>query len=482
MNKSISAPIINNYIYMLSDTNRRNPENKYIYDAESYKYLDELFDLLSQIVPTRDDKIWDLWIRSNRGPVSDFANVDDEDDRDCYGFSNQEELEKIWKEYYPYEILWYNFCAVESDSKDYRAIFIGNKQVIEIDKRKSQEGFEHDISEFAAWLLASIKEVVAELEDGTYNKKVANELPPELKTGTILRKHYFDAFPELRQIFYTNLTDTDITDFICIAGAETSKEDIGRISAMTADEYFTACAIGYKVNNYKDCTRSPKEQYKGNADGRDEGLTEIDENSPEAFQKWYHDDNRHGGHPWEIFPGGNSTHISLYVREDEKGFYYVLAGSSESRCVETIRMYVALRKNGIPVLIEDRQKLIDRVTEKEKIGIVPMGVIPRYCHSMFPGENIINFMNLPYEQDEIDKMLPFCVWQPLKQISLKIGIIKNAIRCNLCGDEIESTYRHNYVTCKCGACSVDGGHDYLRRCFRKKEDYTDISIVRHKEE
>ena len=38
-------------------------------------------------------------------------------------------------------------------------------------------------------------------------------------------------------------------------------------------------------------------------------------------------------------------------------------------------------------------------------------------------------------------------------------IIKNAIRCNICGDEIESKHRHDFVQCKCGACAVDGGHD-----------------------
>ena len=58
-------------------------------------------------------------------------------------------------------------------------------------------------------------------------------------------------------------------------------------------------------------------------------------------------------------------------------------------------------------------------------------------------------------------------------------IIKNAIRCNICGDEIESKYRHDFVTCKCGACSVDGGHDYLRRCFKVEGCYTDISITDH---
>ena len=57
-------------------------------------------------------------------------------------------------------------------------------------------------------------------------------------------------------------------------------------------------------------------------------------------------------------------------------------------------------------------------------------------------------------------------------------IIKNAIRCNICGEEIESTHRHDFVTCKCGACSVDGGHDYLRRYFKEKGCYTDISICK----
>ena len=48
-------------------------------------------------------------------------------------------------------------------------------------------------------------------------------------------------------------------------------------------------------------------------------------------------------------------------------------------------------------------------------------------------------------------------------------IIKNAIQCKLCGDIIESTYCHDYVECKCGACVVDGGHQYLRRGFKEED-------------
>ena len=56
-------------------------------------------------------------------------------------------------------------------------------------------------------------------------------------------------------------------------------------------------------------------------------------------------------------------------------------------------------------------------------------------------------------------------------------IIKNAIQCKLCGEVIESTYRHEYVQCKCAACAVDGGHDYLRRSFRDKDCYIDLSVT-----
>lgn len=42
-------------------------------------------------------------------------------------------------------------------------------------------------------------------------------------------------------------------------------------------------------------------------------------------------------------------------------------------------------------------------------------------------------------------------------------IIHNRARCKLCGDIIESTHRHDFVTCSCGNVSVDGGHDYIRR-------------------
>lgn len=56
-------------------------------------------------------------------------------------------------------------------------------------------------------------------------------------------------------------------------------------------------------------------------------------------------------------------------------------------------------------------------------------------------------------------------------------ILNNIAKCLLCGDVIESKGRHDFVTCSCGALSVDGGHWYLSRIFNNREDWQEMSIL-----
>lgn len=56
-------------------------------------------------------------------------------------------------------------------------------------------------------------------------------------------------------------------------------------------------------------------------------------------------------------------------------------------------------------------------------------------------------------------------------------ILRNAIRCNKCGEVIVSESEHDYVTCECGTCAFDGGHDYLRRCAPSQDAYTELSEI-----
>lgn len=55
-------------------------------------------------------------------------------------------------------------------------------------------------------------------------------------------------------------------------------------------------------------------------------------------------------------------------------------------------------------------------------------------------------------------------------------ILKNMIRCKRCGDTIESKSTHDFVTCSCQSCSVDGGLSYLRRCAPSEDSYEELSV------
>lgn len=41
----------------------------------------------------------------------------------------------------------------------------------------------------------------------------------------------------------------------------------------------------------------------------------------------------------------------------------------------------------------------------------------------------------------------------------------------------ETVSPHDFKTCSCGTCAVDGGHDYLRRSAPSLDDFIDLSVV-----
>ena len=56
-------------------------------------------------------------------------------------------------------------------------------------------------------------------------------------------------------------------------------------------------------------------------------------------------------------------------------------------------------------------------------------------------------------------------------------IISNKIKCKKCGDIIESKDVNEMKRCSCGQVAVDGGLQYLKRLFKNKEDFEELSIV-----
>ena len=75
-----------------------------------------------------------------------------------------------------------------------------------------------------------------------------------------------------------------------------------------------------------------------------------------------------------------------------------------------------------------------------------------------------DFTNIDTPKDERRKLGVGDIWM-------------NAVECRACGEVIRSKNRHDYQTCKCGGCSVDGGSWYSKQSgnvVSRCESYTDV--------
>lgn len=92
-----------------------------------------------------------------------------------------------------------------------------------------------------------------------------------------------------------------------------------------------------------------------------------------------------------------------------------------------------------------------------------------------------------YNDVESDPVLIDCIMFRLIQIAENSDKLTSAFKTkykNLPWREIKGMRNrivHDFVTCSCGACSVDGGHEYLRRCGHM-EDIIELSITECDEE
>ncbi len=408
--KQLHAPQVEKYLSIL-EHEYRLINCFFSYDDRTYHLIDQIFEALRVVAPVNEYGSKNLWIHTDRGTLDDYGKFEDAVE---YGdVETKEQFEQNWLAEYPDEEYWYHFHAVEDPQTGYKAIFVARRFIFEVDPSKKRSA-PYDASEFAEWLLEQVRACIREIKDGTYLEYVDQHLPLEHRTGTILRKDLWEVLPETREEDLSGLDLNSIRQFLDYA--KEGNMPIKYYPSFTANEFFHCCSLGYQANHYPVDGLTPREQYYRNADGRDNGLKKIDPDDPEAFKAWITDRTQFGGHPWEVCRGGNSTHISLYVHYQEEGYRLILSGSSIGRYAETINFYLALRQAGYSVELTDMDILSDRLCGKEKIGIVPDGIFPRYCSEWFPGENVISFMNLPYEDRE--KIVPKCVWQPLEPVVL----------------------------------------------------------------
>jgi hypothetical protein len=382
------------------------------------KALKEIQTRITSIEPVKqlNDLCWALWIEMPRGSFDSFAQESIEEEEDEESLEEiYSELRNQWSYGYPEPFKWYQlFFRKSSYSTEFIIAFDG--YVVMLKDAGVLSGINHSFKE-QKLLLAFIDKKVTEIVEaivrdaGEYNKMLEKRLAKRNRIGRIHRQSYWDAVPEARRLDKELGTEKiqKLTFILPIIAQERI------LDQMTADDFFYFCAICYDSNETlcNDKKWTPREKYERHADMRDEGLTKIDGTSEAAFRTWYRS-NRHGGHPWEICRGGNSTHISLFVSEtNNQKWRLTLAGSSFSRVVETVNMALALYEQGVLFCLADAEEILRMVTGQDYIGLVPSGVRPRYCHDLFPEEDRITDFIDPWMDESLDRFQPLIHWYPL---------------------------------------------------------------------
>lgn len=196
-------------------------------------------------------------------------------------------------------------------------------------------------------------------------------------------------------------------------------------NSMSANDFFEYCKIAYiasaRDENPIDKKLSGKEMYKRYADGRHEGLLDINSKSKKEFGSWIdgtHPKRSTGGHPWEIKRGGNTTHIDLSVYrpsyEGHEKFKIELRGASIGRLKETIQMFLAIQETGRPISIADPEGIRRRLLGQDNIGIVPSYNSLHRANQRFREDQHV--YDVLYYDDlgrQKRRILPFIAWEHL---------------------------------------------------------------------
>ena len=407
-----------------------------------------LFKALEPLAPLKsNDEAKSIWLRIPRGEITDYDSF--EDMKDWGKVKTYKQYEKRWLEDYPDEIKWYRLVIVEEKNREeivtFRGVALARKTIISA--RIDEKGEPDLMDEYAAilcnLLVDAAKESVKLLKNGVYNSLVDKYLPYEFKIGVIKRSSLWKHEPEFKKYAFEGLSQRKILALrALLVSGKNDEQKIDRIKKFCANDFFNACKIGYKACSYKVGKKTPAELYLKYADGRDEGLTGtghglnegpgINYDSPKEWDAWYFG-NRSGGHPWEIIRGGNSTHVDLFVRNDKNeidflyrlgkitkkertnrlkksGFYFEVCGNH--RPFESVSFYTSLSAAGLPVILSDAEEILARFDGSDYVGIVPHGIIPKYCEELFPKEygRVIDFMHV-YDE-EIKKYGKDIIWLP----------------------------------------------------------------------
>ena len=257
------------------------------------------------------------------------------------------------------------------------------------------------------------------------NKRVREEYPLRYRYGVVPHAIIRASLPNVYRLD-SELGMPETLGFVrLVEDGFFLKAENTEASTMTASDYFNYCRIAYiagkREDESVDASLSGREMYGRYADGRHEGLLEIDPDSAQEFADWIdgaHPKRTVGGHPWEIKRGGNTTHIDLSVSRPtpyrKEGFKVELRAESTGRLAETLRMFLAISEAGLPITIGDPEAVRKRLLALDNIGIVPSyASLHRANQHFHRTDDVFDVMYYDALGRFKRRATPFITWEPL---------------------------------------------------------------------
>jgi hypothetical protein len=194
---------------------------------------------------------------------------------------------------------------------------------------------------------------------------------------------------------------------------------IKHINKITTRQFFEACKAYYQANpdwfNVDKFLKShpkasAKDWYRNFADGRDDGLTDVDEDSHTDYLKWEAQRGKYcfnGHHPWEIERGSSvSLDAHLYIKKEPDKSYCFLLSFHPLRTPELVKGFVRMRTLGIPVEIIDNENLYRLLRCEDYIEI-----IEERGDIIHKSGDIFDRRHLPHKSASFIKKI---IWEPIE--------------------------------------------------------------------
>lgn len=418
--KVMSEPIIYNYMH---HRNLNFGEKSYL-NSISVTLVKKLVALLENI-DRKGKEYWYFWIKVPRGNIEDFGDYNalhEEGDYDSY-----EEFKQSWLEWFPNDVYWHEvYVGVYEDKV---CLSLDNSRLIDVNINEiSGSG---DCSNLLEFLIEEVNNIVEFLKAGKYNEYLNSSLPYCYRKGVISRAVLWNINPKQKNRDLDSLTAEEINLFLEQSMADSLLVDdkpLERYSTMTVQKYYEASAICYVAAGFETEGLTPKQMYSRFADGRDGGLTKIDEYSSEAFDAWFALDysekweTENPTHLWELSCGSTHTRIWFCVMKDAAGYYFALSGGVYCNTVNVIKMYLALKANGYPVYLCKHQLMAKKIAGTDNIGIVSCtDYACSYWYGGFPVSNITTFISLNEDkltEEQIEQIIEMTSWFDLNKLAL----------------------------------------------------------------